>query len=343
MLSVMASAPGSASRPSEFELIAELAPFLSGTDDGVAVGSGDDAAVLDLGERWACLAVDVVVEDVHFRRDLSSLNDVGWKAVAVNCSDLAAMGAKPTAAVVGLCRPEGVTTEEIAALYEGMHEACQRWGLRLVGGDTVASDALALSITALGELEPGTAVLRSGARAGDALVVVGQLGAAAAALALVSAGHEAPEALLAAHRRPQALVAAGRVLAEHGATAMIDVSDGLGADLTHLCRASEVAARVRWSDLPVADGVRAAAARLGADPVELACGGGEDFALLAALPSDVAEEAAAAAAAADGVPAAVVGVVDPVREGLPTTALVLGDGRLRDLTGLGFDHYRRNV
>ena len=330
-----------ATGPSEFDLIAELAPFLSGSEGGVAVGAGDDAAVLDLGERWACLAVDVVVEDVHFRRDLSSLGDVGWKAVAVNCSDLAAMGAQPTAAVVGLCRPASVSAEDVTAIYAGMHEACERWGLRLVGGDTVAADALALSVTALGEVEPGGAVLRSGARPGDALVVVGSLGAAAAALALVAAGQDATEALLAAHRRPSALVAAGRVLAEHGATAMIDVSDGLGADLTHICRASEVAARVRWDDLPVADGVRSAAARLGIDPVELACGGGEDFALLAALPAEAAAAAAAAAAEVEGVPAAVVGVIDPRREGLPTAALVLADGALRDLTGLGFDHFRR--
>jgi thiamine-monophosphate kinase len=334
------STPPPSDGPSEFGLIAELAPFLSTrAGDGIAVGSGDDAAVIDLGERWVCLAVDVVVEDVHFSRSLSTLADVGWKAVAVNCSDIAAMGATPTAAVVGLCRPEAVPAGEVAELYAGMHAACARWGLKLVGGDTVAAEALALSVTILGEVAPGRAVTRGGGRPGDALVVVGGLGAAAAALAQVGGGHEPTPSLLAAHRRPQALVAAGRILADHGATAMIDVSDGLGADLGHLCEASGVAAAVRWDDLPVAEGVRAAAAQLGSDAVALACGGGEDFALLAALPADRALEAATAAGSAEGVPAAVVGTLEAPREGTPAVRLLLSDGSSRDLAGLGYDHY----
>lgn len=325
----------------EFGLIAELAPFLAGAQDGIAVGSGDDAAVLELGDRWVCLAVDVVVEDVHFRRDLSSLADVGWKAVAVNCSDLAAMGAAPTAAVVGLCRPADLPTAAVEELYAGMDEACARWGLRLVGGDTVAAEALAISVTVIGEVDPGAAVTRSGARPGDALVVVGELGAAAAALAQVQRGLEPTEVLLDAHRRPQALVAAGRALAEHGATALIDVSDGLGADLGHVCAASGVSARVRWDDLPIAEGVRAVAAQLGVDAVDLACGGGEDFALLAAVPAERAAEAAAAAGAADGVRAAVVGTVSARDDG-PVLLLELSDGTVREIDGLGFDHYRKD-
>jgi thiamine-monophosphate kinase len=326
---------------SEFGLIAELAPFLAGAQDGIAVGSGDDAAVLELGDRWVCLAVDVVVEDVHFRRDLSSLADVGWKAVAVNCSDLAAMGATPTAAVVGLCRPGDLPTAAVEELYAGMDEACTRWGLRLVGGDTVAAEALAISVTVIGEVAPGAAVTRDGARPGDAVVVVGALGAAAAALAQVERGLEPSEGLLDAHRRPQALVAAGQVLAQHGATALIDVSDGLGADLGHLCTASGVAARVRWDDLPVAEGVRAVAAQLGVDAVDLACGGGEDFALLAALPAEAAEAAAAAAGAADGVPAAVVGTI-VAQDDVPALRLELSDGSMRNIEGLGFDHFRKD-
>jgi thiamine-monophosphate kinase len=332
--------PTPPTEPTELGLIAELAPFLSaGSEQGIAVGHGDDAAVLDLGDRWVCLAIDVVVEDVHFRRDLSSPGDVGWKAVAVNCSDIAAMGATPTAAVVGLCRPAHVPVEEISAIYAGMHEACETWGLRLVGGDTVAADALALSVTILGEVAPGRAVTRSGAAVGDAVVVVGTLGAAAAALAQIAADVEPDERLLAAHRRPRALVAAGGELARHGATAMIDVSDGLGVDLAHLCEASGVAAAVRWDDLPVAEGVRAAAAQLGLDAVALACGGGEDFALLATVPADRAEEAAAAAGAAEGVAAAVVGTVEPASPGQDPVRLLLPDGTSRPIAGLGFDHY----
>jgi thiamine-monophosphate kinase len=328
---------------SEFDLIADLAPFLAGAQDGIPVGSGDDAAVLDLGDRWVCLAVDVIVEGVHFRGDLSSLEDIGWKAVAVNCSDLAAMGAHPTAAVVGLCRPADLPAADIETLYAGMAAACERWGLRLVGGDTVAADALALSVTVIGEVAPARAITRSGAQPGDAIVVVGSLGAAAAALAEVAAGLDPDPALLAAHQRPQALVAAGQVLADHGATAMIDVSDGLGADLGHICAASNVAARVRWNDLPVADGVLAAAARTGVEPVVLVCGGGEDFALVAAVPADSAAAAAAAAGAADGVTAAVVGTfVEGELDGA-AVALSMADGSVRDVSAEGFDHYAKRA
>jgi thiamine-monophosphate kinase len=332
------SAPAS----TEFGLIAELAPFLAGAQHGIAVGSGDDAAVLDLGDRWVCLAVDVIVEGVHFRSDLSSYADVGWKAVAVNCSDLAAMGARPTAAVVGLCRPPDLPVSDIEALYTGMDEACTRWGLRLVGGDTVAAEALALSVTVLGEVEPNRAVTRAHAEPGDAIVVVGSLGAAAAALSQVAHGRQPSAALLSAHRRPQALVAAGRALASHGARAMIDVSDGLGADLGHICAASGVAARVRWTALPIADGVLATAAEIGIDPVDVVCGGGEDFALLAAVPADLAEQAAQAASVAEGVTAVLVGVVgEPHADDEAAVVLEMPDGSTRDIGAAGYDHFGR--
>jgi thiamine-monophosphate kinase len=325
----------------EFELLGLLRPLLAGGSAGgdVLVGVGDDAAVVRIGGREVCLTVDVVVEGVHFRRDLSSLADVGWKAVAVNASDVAAMGGTPTVALVGLCRPARMPEAEVVELYEGMRAACDRWGLRLVGGDTVAADQLALSVTVLGEVTEG-GVGRDGARPGDRVVVVGSLGAAATALAQVAAGQTPDPDLLAAHRRPRALVAAGRVLAAHGATAMIDVSDGLGADLGHICAASDVAVRVRWDALPAAPGLAEAAVALGLDPVGLVCGGGEDFALAAALPADAAEAAVRAAAEAEGVPAAVIGEV--VAATTPAVLLHGPDGTDVTLDGMGYDHYRRD-
>lgn len=319
----------------EFDLIARLVPLLDGGGDGVVVGHGDDAAVVTLGECGVVITVDALVEGVHFRRDLSSLGDIGWKAVAVNASDVAAMGARPVAVVVALCRPETLGGAQVEELYGGIRAACDRWGLRLVGGDTVASDQLMVSVTALGEVRPAAAVRRSGARPGDRIVVVGALGAASAALAQLGAGQDPDPALLAMHRRPSALVDAGAVLAAHGATAMIDVSDGLGADLGHVCVASGVQARVRWEDLPAADGAVAAAAAVGADPVDVVAGGGEDFALIATLPAADAGPAARAAAAAEGVPAAVVGEV-VAGTGV---VLLLDDGRERSLDHLGFDHF----
>lgn len=316
---------------SEFDLIARLAPFLATGGDDLVVGHGDDAAVIDLDGRGVCLAVDVLVEDVHFRRDLSSLADVGWKAVAVNCSDIAAMGGTPSVAVVGLCRPAGLPVSDVEELYAGMAEACERWGLRLVGGDTVSSQALALSVTVMGAIDPASAVRRSGAKAGDRVLVVGALGGAAAGLALFRAGHEAPPELLAAHRRPVALVEAGIALAAAGATALIDVSDGFGADLLHICEASNLAATVDATRLPSADGIEAAAALLATDPLEFVAGGGDDYALLAAVPADRAEQIAADVG---GV------LVGTYVEGEPSATLTLADGTARDLAGMGWDHYR---
>ena len=315
----------------EFDLIARLAPFLATGGDGLVVGHGDDAAVLDLGGRGVCLAVDVLVDEVHFRRDVSSMADVGWKAVAVNCSDMAAMGATPGVAVVGLCRPATVPATDIEGLYSGMAAACAQWGLRLVGGDTVAAQALAVSVTVLGDIDVAKAVRRSGATVGDRLLLVGELGRAAAALALLDKGLDAADDLLAAHRRPVAHVAAGTALAAAGATAMIDVSDGFGADLMHICRASDVAAVVDAAALPIPPGVDAAAQQLGTDALDFVVGGGDDYALLAAVPADTA---AATAQAVGGI------VVGEVVDGPASATLRLPDGSTRDLAGAGWDHYR---
>ncbi|MPZ73021.1 MAG: thiamine-phosphate kinase [Nitriliruptorales bacterium] len=314
----------------EFDLIARLAPFLATSGEDLVVGHGDDAAVIDVDGRGVCLAVDVLVEDVHFLRAVSSMSDVGYKSVAVNCSDLAAMGATPSVALVGLCRPTDVSSADIQQLYEGMSEACERWGLRLVGGDTVAAQALAVSVTVMGDVAPEGVVRRSGARPGDHLLVVGSLGAAAAGLALYRATGEFDDDLLIAHRRPVARVAAGRTLADGGATAMIDVSDGFGADLTHVCQASGVGAVVEATALPAADGVAAVAKRLEVDPYTYIAGGGDDYALLAAVPAPAAP---ALATATGGV------VVGEVIAGPPSATLRLPDGSTVDMAGMGWDHY----
>jgi thiamine-monophosphate kinase len=314
----------------EFELIARIAPLLDSAGGEVVLGHGDDTAVVQISGRDVVITVDVVVEGVHFRRDLSSWADVGWKAVAVNVSDLAAMGANPVAAVVGLCRPRDVDEDDVVALYQGLRAACDRWGLRLVGGDTVRGPGFVVSVTMLGEVDDHSVVTRAGARPGDRLVVVGALGAASAALAQISAGVEPDPVFLAAHRRPVALPGAGQVLAAYGARAMIDVSDGLGSDLGHICEASGVGAWVTAAALPVARGV------LETGGWELACGGGEDFALVAALPPERAEAAAHQAGATEGVPAAVVGEITEPTSGV---MLVLPDGGMLPLDRMGYDHF----
>jgi len=315
----------------EFELIARLAPYLAPEGEGLPVGHGDDAAVLEVGGRGVAIAVDVMVEDVHWRRSLSALDDVGWKVVTVNVSDLAAMGAMPSVAVVGLAKPASVGADDVEALYRGMHEAAEHYGLRLVGGDTVTADALALSVTVLGDVGLDAAVRRSGARPGERIVVVGTLGGAAAALAQVDTGAAADPSLLQAHRRPLAHVLQGRQLAELGATAMIDVSDGFGADLGHIAVASGVGARVEAAALPAGEKVVEAALALGRDPLDFVVGGGDDYALIACVPPDRLDEVVKTIGAVE---------VGTIIEG-SGVVLVRPDGGEEDVARRGWQHFAK--
>jgi thiamine-monophosphate kinase len=254
------------------------------------VGVGDDAAVLQptAGHKLV-VTTDVLVEGLDFTAELSEPEDWGWKAVVANLSDLAAMAAEARWLVLALSVPEATPVATLERVYAGVGEACRAFGVALVGGDVSAGPALSLAVTALGEAE--RPVPRSGARPGDRLCVSGPLGAAAAGLALLQAGDPAAASLLgrfpglaAAHRRPRPALAMGLALARAGATAMIDVSDGLAGDALHLAEASGVGVEVHDAAVPLAPGVAEAAALLGRDPLELALGGGEDFVLAAALP-----------------------------------------------------------
>jgi thiamine-monophosphate kinase len=235
------------------------------------------------------VTTDVLVEGLDFSAALSEPEDWGWKAVAANLSDLAAMAAEARWLLLALTVPEATPVATLERVYAGVGQACRAFGVALVGGDVSAGPALSLAVTALGEAE--RPVPRSGARPGDRLAVSGPLGAAAAGLALLSSGDPAAAGLLArfpglaaAHRRPVPALAMGLALARAGATAMIDVSDGLAGDALHLAEASGTGLEIHDSAVPLAPGVAEAAALLGHDPMELALGGGEDFVLAAALP-----------------------------------------------------------
>ena len=273
----------------EFGLIARLTGGLE-PGPGVETGVGDDAAVLlPTPEHRLVVTTDVLVEGLDFTAELSEPEDWGWKAVAANLSDLAATAAEARWLVLALTVPETTPVPTLERVYAGVGEACRTFGVSLVGGDVSAGPVLSLAVTALGEVE--RPVLRSGARPGDRLVVTGPLGAAAAGLALLRSGDPAAKELLdrfpglaAAHRRPQPALAMGVVLARAGATAMIDVSDGLAGDALHLAESSGVGVEVHEATVPLAPGVIQAAALLGLDPLALALAGGEDFVLAAALP-----------------------------------------------------------
>ncbi|MDP9393469.1 MAG: thiamine-phosphate kinase [Actinomycetota bacterium] len=271
----------------EFGLIAAVTSRLP-TSPSVLVGPGDDAAVLRADDARVVATKDVLVEGVHFRRDWSSAVDVGTKAAAASLADVAAMGAVPTALLVGLAAPGDLPVEWAHGLSEGIRSECERVGAAVAGGDTVRSPVLMVSVTALGDLQGREPVLRSGARVGDVVALAGRLGWSAAGLAVLTRGFRSPRVLVDAHRRPAPPYDAGPQAAELGATAMCDVSDGLVQDLGHVAEASGVTIDVVSKALDVAAPLRDVAAAVRADPLAWVLGGGEDHALVATFPPGTA-------------------------------------------------------
>ena len=236
-------------------LLEAIRRVLSGAGPEVRVGVGDDAAVLAPTGGELVLTTDVMVEGIHFVRQRTGARDVGYKAIVVNVSDMAAMGASPRAAVCALVLPPDVEAAWVMELFGGMREACDEYALWLVGGDLSRGRDASIAVTVTGEVAPGRAVLRSGAHSGDRVVVTGELGGSAAGLRLSAVPAKPTElqlALVRRHLRPAARVGEGGVLAAHGATAMMDVSDGLAIDLSRLARASGAGATVVLGDVPVA-------------------------------------------------------------------------------------------
>ena len=333
------------SRLGEFELIAALRERLdlAGATLGggtLELGSGDDAAISVPGGATAT-SVDALVEGVHFRLDRATPASVGHKALASALSDLAAMGARPGEAYVQLGVGDSIADEQLFELADGLGALAASAGVVIAGGDVTRAPALIVAVTVVGHAErPDALVRRSGARPGDSLVVTGELGGAAAGLALLERPElerELDPKLASALRRrqllPQPRLAAGLALAGAGATAMIDISDGLGGDAAHLARASGVGVEIEASRIPVELGVAEVGAAIGADPLELAAAGGEDYELLAALPSEAVAGATAAVASA-GLALTEIGSAGP-GEG---AELRMPDGAR--LAGSGFDQLR---
>jgi thiamine-monophosphate kinase len=327
----------------EEQLLSAIGKVLSGEAPGVDVGMGDDAAVVEPGGHHAILTTDMLVEGVHFLLETTSPHDLGHKALAVNVSDVAAMGGSPRYGVASVVLSGEIEAAWVMELYGGMRRAADEYGMALVGGDTNRGPAVVISVTVYGEVGRDRAVLRSGARPGQRLVVTGSLGAAAGGLWLAQAdpddvkeflGEGWARSLVEALERPTARVGEGQTLAQSGASAMIDISDGLALDLSRLCRASGVGATVRLADVPVAAELVELEASLGADPLDLALHGGEDYELLAALPAASVEPAQRLLAERYGTGLTDIG---EVTEG--SLVADLPDGRQEGLEPRGWDHF----
>ncbi len=273
----------------EFGLISAIRAVLP-PDPADVIGIGDDGAVLPAPDGRVVASTDLLIEGRHFRPDWSAATDIGVKAAAQNLADIAAMGADPTALLFGLAIPGTLATAWVLDVARGMAGECQRAGAFIAGGDVTSSDQIMLAITALGNLHGRDPVTRSGARPGDVIAISGPVGQSAAGLAVLQAlGAADPSwntdlrAMVAAHRRPQPDYRGGPIAAMAGATAMIDISDGLVADLGHIADASGVQLDIAARQLPGTGPLMAVAARLGSDWREWALQGGEDHALAAAF------------------------------------------------------------
>lgn len=326
--------------PGEDALIARLAAVLPPARQ-TSITIGDDAAVFPLpAGRHGLLTTDLLMEDVHFRLAWDDWAALGWKALAQNLSDIAAMGGTPTHAVIGLAVPPRVAAADLVTLYTGMAALAREAGVDLVGGDTIRSSGpLTLALTVFGEAAPEMLCTRAGAHPGEALFVTGTLGRAAAGLRLLESGAPIPTAFQAAveaQLRPQPRLAAGRALAASGqVTAMMDLSDGVATDLHRLCRASGTGAVVDMAALPIDPVVAEAVAWLAMRaPIpsasELAIAGGEDFELLCTAPP--AAEASLRAALAP-LPLTRIGTVSA-----PPDILRSDEGQQRPLVW-GFTHF----
>jgi len=302
----------------EFDLVRRLSTLLPAPPPEVVVPIGDDCAVLRFGETLWAAATDMLVEGRHFK-EWAAPEDVGYKAVAVNVSDVAAMGGVPRFVLASGGAREAETT---LRCMEGVLEACEELGAYPLGGDTTGAAALTVDVAILGQFEGWAPVLRSGARPGDLLAVTGELGASAAGLLALESGGIGPERLVRKHLRPEPRVEAGLLAARLGARAMIDLSDGLASDVRHICERSSVGCRIDLGLLPIAGDTREYVVSSGRDPEVLAATGGEDYELLIAAPEEVVE----VLESESGVPVTVVGEVTGegvtfLRDGVPLERL----------------------
>ena len=325
----------------EFGLIARLKEALAGAGQppSLVVGIGDDAAAWQ-ADGVQLVTTDTLIEGTHFSLRHWSWRDVGWNALAVNISDIAAMGGAPEQALLTLALPPQMEVNDIDALAAGLLEAGREYGAPIVGGDIVACDTTMVTVTVIGRAIVGEAgepllMTRDAARAGDVIAVTGHLGDSAGGLRVlveqIECAAEAASHLKQAHLHHQPPLAVGQAAAGAGVRAAIDVSDGLLQDLGHICEASELSAVVRAAQVPISPALAQAFPQ---DALSLACSGGEDYQLLIAAPRELVERVAQEA----DVPVTAIG--EMIADGERHVRLLDENGREITPASAGWDHLR---
>lgn len=326
----------------EIELIARLAQIFGVAPPEVILGIADDCAALDLGgSDYLLWTVDTLVEGVHFDLAYMSLGQLGRKSLAVNLSDIAAMGGKPAYTLLSLGWPPDRDLAGALEFGEGLAACARDYQVAVIGGDTVSSPpGVTIAVTVLGKVPKSALLQRSGAKPGDLVYVTGILGEAAAGLELLRQNLDLDpdlrEPLVKAHLDPQPQVAAGGLLAREGlATAGIDLSDGVATDLMHICRLSGVGARLAAEEIPLSPGVRAVAHMVGKDPLDLALQGGEDFQLLfTSSPEQASRVPDFFRRAGLAVPRR-IGEISPGKE-----VVLIAENKEKIISGGGYNHFR---
>jgi thiamine-monophosphate kinase len=329
----------------EFGLIKRIAQALPPSGQGVVVGVGDDVAVLRAdGDDHLLATCDVQVEGVHFSREAIGPYRLGRKAAAINLSDIAAMGGRPTYMLVSLAMPPETEVRFIDELYRGLGDEASAAGAYIVGGNMAnLPDRFVIDIFLLGSVRSDRLLLRSGARVGDQVCVTGELGDSAAGLALLRSpqaevADDLRDQLLAAHFTPKPRLREAQVLASTGAvTAALDVSDGTLSDIGHICERSGVGVQLWAERLPISHAARNAAEAMGREVLDFALRGGEDYQLLFTVPKARLEEVIGKVSAVTGTPVTAIGQILPAAAGIQ---VVLSDGSLASSDQGGWDHFR---
>lgn len=335
------------SKLGEFQLIQSIPRKFSTQGFCPTVGIGDDAAVLPLSpEQHLVISTDLLIEDIHFKRQTATLYDIGYKAAAANLSDIAAMGGTPTGMFVAIALPSSLTSQDWQKFYQGLAVPCKPYKVQLLGGDTCSSPtSLFITITIIGLVKPGHILTRQGAKAGDYIYVSGPLGDSAAGLAYLQKCLRPPKPfalpktmkyLVQRHLQPSARIALGQLLASQPyASATMDLSDGLSGDLKHLCQHSHVGALIDSRQIPMSQEMQCYAKKIRKNPLPWSLHGGEDYELLFTIPPKWQQEFERKAKK-QRMAISQIGVIQPKAFGI---RIVQSDGRKERLPSKAYEHF----
>ncbi len=325
----------------EFALIEHIAKIVEHADERVILTIGDDTAVVKPTDLdYILLTTDLLVEDVHFTLDTISPWQLGYKSIAVNLSDIAAMGGLPNYGVISLALNPKTNVSTVEDLYRGMADVSRKYDLRIVGGDVTKSDKMIINVAIVGEVEEENLCRRSDAQVEDIIMVTGELGASAAGLRIIlnpglRSKVKDADRLEKAHFLPEPRIREGRILAKLGIHALEDISDGLASEIKHICEASMVGARINLSKVPIARGVEKVAELTGERAIDIALSGGEDYGLVFTAPIEIQKEIEKSFAGI-GIKVTAIGEILDKSQGI---TVVDWSGNVKPLEISGYTHF----